>query len=88
MSASPGGSMVQDKAWTSLFTMSVRAHSASYLQRWLLRLVFVWAAVARGSGDCPKACICNVASEMHCTFRYLTAVPEPIQPHVERINFG
>lgn len=68
--------------------MSVRAHSASYLQRWLLRLLFFLAAVAPVNGDCPKACICNVPSEMHCTFRYLTAIPEPIQPHVERINFG
>lgn len=68
--------------------MSVRARGASYLLRWLVRLLFFLAAVTPVRADCPRACVCNVPSEMHCTFRYLAAIPDPIQPHVERINFG
>uniref|UniRef100_A0A8C9ZSR3 Immunoglobulin superfamily member 10 n=1 Tax=Sander lucioperca TaxID=283035 RepID=A0A8C9ZSR3_SANLU len=41
-----------------------------------------------GSGDCPKSCACYVPTELHCTFRYLTAIPDHIQPAVERINLG
>ncbi|XP_067851069.1 immunoglobulin superfamily member 10 [Heptranchias perlo] len=37
---------------------------------------------------CPKPCACYVPTEVHCTFRYLNAVPENIQTHVERINLG
>ncbi|XP_063298594.1 immunoglobulin superfamily member 10 [Pelobates fuscus] len=37
---------------------------------------------------CPKLCACYVPAEVHCTFRYLTVIPKPIQAHVVRINFG
>ncbi|XP_043926479.1 immunoglobulin superfamily member 10 [Protopterus annectens] len=37
---------------------------------------------------CPKSCTCYVSTEVHCTFRYLTTVPEKIPPAVERINLG
>ncbi|XP_032887721.1 immunoglobulin superfamily member 10 [Amblyraja radiata] len=37
---------------------------------------------------CPKPCACYVPTEIHCTFRYLNAIPESIQAHVERINLG
>ncbi|KAM8954057.1 immunoglobulin superfamily member 10 isoform 2-T2 [Pelodytes ibericus] len=37
---------------------------------------------------CPKPCACYVQTEVHCTFRYLTVIPKPIQENVERINLG
>ncbi|XP_070762498.1 immunoglobulin superfamily member 10 isoform X2 [Enoplosus armatus] len=68
--------------------MSVCACSASYLRRWLLKALLFLAAVLPTSGDCPKSCACYVPTEVHCTFRYLTAIPDHIQPAVERINLG
>ncbi|XP_038549642.1 immunoglobulin superfamily member 10 [Micropterus salmoides] len=68
--------------------MSVCACSASYERRWLLRALLFLAAVLPTSGDCPKSCACYVPTEVHCTFRYLTAIPDHIQPSVERINLG
>ncbi|XP_073349665.1 immunoglobulin superfamily member 10 isoform X2 [Pagrus major] len=69
--------------------MSVCACSASYLRRWLLTaLLFLAAAAPPTSGDCPSSCACYVPTEVHCTFRYLTAIPDHIQPAVERINLG
>ncbi|XP_068440248.1 immunoglobulin superfamily member 10 [Clinocottus analis] len=57
-------------------------------RRWLLQALLFLAAVLPTSGDCPKSCVCNVPTEVHCTFRYLTAVPDHMQPAVERINLG
>ncbi|XP_078060982.1 immunoglobulin superfamily member 10 [Mustelus asterias] len=37
---------------------------------------------------CPQPCACYVPTEVHCTFRYLNAVPANIQDQVERINLG
>ncbi|KAG8511466.1 Immunoglobulin superfamily member 10, partial [Galemys pyrenaicus] len=37
---------------------------------------------------CPGRCACYVPTEVHCTFRYLTAIPAHIPPDVERINLG
>ncbi|KAK2538556.1 Igsf10 [Columba guinea] len=37
---------------------------------------------------CPRLCACYVPTEVHCTFRYFTAVPPHIPPDVERINLG
>ncbi|KAF7660404.1 hypothetical protein LDENG_00282410 [Lucifuga dentata] len=69
--------------------MRVCACSGSYLRRWLLKAaVFVLASVLLVSGGCPKSCVCHVPTEVHCAFKYLTAVPEHIQPAVERINLG
>ncbi|XP_074536274.1 immunoglobulin superfamily member 10 [Halichoeres trimaculatus] len=69
--------------------MSVCASKSSYLRRRLLEtLLFLAAVLLPASGDCPKSCACNVPTEVHCTFRYLTAVPDHIQPAVERINLG
>ncbi|XP_035536454.1 immunoglobulin superfamily member 10 [Morone saxatilis] len=68
--------------------MSVCACSASYLRRWLLKALLFLAAVLPTSGDCPKSCACYVPTEVHCTFRYLTAIPDHIQSAVERINLG
>ncbi|XP_069004335.1 immunoglobulin superfamily member 10 [Embiotoca jacksoni] len=67
--------------------MSVCACSTSYL-RWLLEALLFLAAVLSSSADCPKPCVCHVPTEVHCTFRYLTAIPDHIQPAVERVNLG
>uniref|UniRef100_A0A8C9L8K2 Immunoglobulin superfamily member 10 n=1 Tax=Pavo cristatus TaxID=9049 RepID=A0A8C9L8K2_PAVCR len=37
---------------------------------------------------CPRLCACYGPAEVHCTFRYFTAVPPRIAPDVERINLG
>ncbi|KAK9520967.1 hypothetical protein VZT92_020819 [Zoarces viviparus] len=68
--------------------MSACGCGAPYQGRWLLKALLFLAAVLPTSGDCPKSCVCNVPTEVHCTFRYLTAVPDHIQPAVERINLG
>ncbi|XP_033971095.1 immunoglobulin superfamily member 10 isoform X1 [Trematomus bernacchii] len=68
--------------------MRVCGCSAPNLRRFLLRALLFLAAVLPTSGDCPKSCACNVPTEVHCTFRYLTAIPDHIQPAVERINLG
>ncbi|XP_070826986.1 immunoglobulin superfamily member 10 [Chaetodon trifascialis] len=68
--------------------MSVCACNALYLRRWLLKSLLFLAAVLPTSGDCPKSCACHLPNEVHCTFRYLTAIPDHIQPAVERINLG
>ncbi|KAI4877580.1 hypothetical protein NFI96_011420 [Prochilodus magdalenae] len=53
----------------------------------LLALLLLLAK-ARWSGACPASCACYVPTEVHCTFRYLSAMPREIQPAVERINLG
>ncbi|KAM9318688.1 immunoglobulin superfamily member 10 [Pholidichthys leucotaenia] len=68
--------------------MSACVCSAPDLRRWPLKVLLFLAAVLPLSADCPKPCVCNVPTEVHCTFRYLTAVPDTIQPAVERINLG
>ncbi|XP_054460524.1 immunoglobulin superfamily member 10 [Anoplopoma fimbria] len=68
--------------------MSACVCSASHQRRWLFKALLFLAAVLPTSGDCPKSCVCNVPTEVHCTFRYLTAIPDHIQPAVERINLG
>ncbi|KAM9696019.1 immunoglobulin superfamily member 10 isoform 1-T2 [Dama dama] len=44
-------------------------------------------ALPRGRA-CPRRCACYLPTEVHCTFRYLTSIPESIPPNVERINLG
>ncbi|XP_067898771.1 immunoglobulin superfamily member 10 [Heterodontus francisci] len=56
---------------------------------WSLLLIlaaFAWSW--RICSACPKPCACYMPTEVHCTFRYLSAVPESIQTDVERINLG
>ncbi|XP_072900333.1 matrix-remodeling-associated protein 5 isoform X2 [Hemitrygon akajei] len=38
--------------------------------------------------SCPQPCACYFSTEVHCTFRSLTAVPAGIPKTVEKINFG
>ncbi|XP_039096910.1 immunoglobulin superfamily member 10 [Hyaena hyaena] len=45
-------------------------------------------AASPGSKACPRRCACYVPTEVHCTFRYLTSIPDSIPPNVERINLG
>ncbi|XP_056139886.1 immunoglobulin superfamily member 10 [Lampris incognitus] len=68
--------------------MSACASGASYLRWWLPKVLFVLAALLPGGHGCPKSCACYVPNEVHCTFRYLTAIPDQIQTAVERINLG
>lgn len=65
-----------------------RTMSASYLRRWPLQALLFLAVMLRTLGDCPKPCACYGPTEVHCTFRYLSAVPDGIQPAAERINLG
>lgn len=76
-------SLVRPVEASSPCTMSV-----SYLRRWLLQAVLFLAAVPSSSSDCPKPCGCSVPSEVQCTFKYLTAIPDSIEPAVERLNLG
>uniref|UniRef100_A0A8C4W7T3 Immunoglobulin superfamily member 10 n=1 Tax=Gopherus evgoodei TaxID=1825980 RepID=A0A8C4W7T3_9SAUR len=48
---------------------------------------FCLATLPRSSA-CPRLCACYVPTEVHCTFRYLTAIPLHIPQNVERINLG
>nr|XP_061797768.1 immunoglobulin superfamily member 10 [Nerophis lumbriciformis] len=73
------------------FPCTMTAYSGFYLRRCLLSLGAVMlflAVVSPVLGDCPTSCVCSVPAEVHCTFRYLNAVPAQIQPAVERINLG
>ncbi|XP_068613407.1 immunoglobulin superfamily member 10-like [Brachionichthys hirsutus] len=68
--------------------MSARVCSASSLRRWTLMAALFLAAAQPTSGDCPKACVCVDPTEVHCTFRYLSALPDHVQPTVVKINLG
>ncbi|CAL8334718.1 unnamed protein product [Boreogadus saida] len=72
----------------ALSRVNMPALGGSYTRRWLLLSMFVLALMLPASSGCPKSCACYVPGEVHCTFRYLTAIPEQIQASVERINMG
>ncbi|XP_050758544.1 immunoglobulin superfamily member 10 [Gymnogyps californianus] len=55
---------------------------------WLGTLLAACLAALPGGIACPRLCACYVPTEVHCTFRYFTAVPPHIPPNVERINLG
>nr|DBA26092.1 TPA: hypothetical protein GDO54_010391 [Pyxicephalus adspersus] len=50
--------------------------------------IFLILVLPGSSWGCPKPCACYVKTEVHCTFRYLHAIPKQIQADVERINLG
>lgn len=54
----------------------------------LLSFTAICLIALPGGGACPRRCACYVPTEVHCTFRYLTSIPESIPPNVERINLG
>ncbi|XP_015225789.1 PREDICTED: immunoglobulin superfamily member 10 [Cyprinodon variegatus] len=68
--------------------MSVCECNVFYLRGWLLKALLLLAAMQLSCADCPKSCVCNIPNEVHCTFKYLTAVPDHFPPAVERINLG
>ncbi|OXB73440.1 UNVERIFIED_CONTAM: hypothetical protein H355_015168, partial [Colinus virginianus] len=54
----------------------------------LAALLAAVLAAPAAAGSCPRLCACYGPAEVHCTFRYFTAVPPRIAPDVERINLG
>lgn len=59
--------------------------------RWLgtlLGALLACLASVRATSACPRPCACHGPAELHCTFRYLSAVPPRIPPGAQRINLG
>uniref|UniRef100_A0A674HFS5 Immunoglobulin superfamily member 10 n=1 Tax=Taeniopygia guttata TaxID=59729 RepID=A0A674HFS5_TAEGU len=56
--------------------------------RWLATLLAACLATLPASSACPRPCACRGSAELHCTFRYFSAVPPRIPPDVQRINLG
>ncbi|XP_017589903.1 PREDICTED: immunoglobulin superfamily member 10 [Corvus brachyrhynchos] len=56
--------------------------------RWLGTLLAACLATLPGISACPRPCACHGSAELHCTFRYFTAVPPRIPPDTQRINLG
>ncbi|XP_075910138.1 matrix-remodeling-associated protein 5-like [Petromyzon marinus] len=54
----------------------------------LVALVVLAALCQRPAAACPRQCTCYVPTDVHCTFRYLAAVPDGLSAGVERINLG
>ncbi|XP_034356349.1 immunoglobulin superfamily member 10 isoform X1 [Arvicanthis niloticus] len=65
--------------------MQMRGREVSCL---LSSLTVICLVVTPGSKACPRRCACYVPTEVHCTFRYLTSIPDGIPANVERINLG
>uniref|UniRef100_UPI0037E94E42 matrix-remodeling-associated protein 5-like n=1 Tax=Semicossyphus pulcher TaxID=241346 RepID=UPI0037E94E42 len=53
----------------------------------LLALLALTLTVPTGQA-CPRSCNCYQASEVHCTFRSLFAIPPGLPAHTRRINLG
>ncbi|XP_064241138.1 immunoglobulin superfamily member 10-like [Passer domesticus] len=56
--------------------------------RWLGTLLAACLATLPAVSACPRPCACRGPAELHCTFRYFTAVPPRIPPGAQRINLG
>ncbi|XP_045707213.1 immunoglobulin superfamily member 10 [Phyllostomus hastatus] len=54
----------------------------------LVPFAVICLAATPGVRACPRRCACYMPTEVHCTFRYLTSIPDSIPPDVERINLG
>ncbi|XP_068960856.1 immunoglobulin superfamily member 10 isoform X2 [Petaurus breviceps papuanus] len=54
----------------------------------LASLVSVCLATLPYGSACPRRCACYIPTEVHCTFRYLTTIPDTIPANAERINLG
>ncbi|XP_028361105.1 immunoglobulin superfamily member 10 [Phyllostomus discolor] len=54
----------------------------------LVPFTVICLAATPGIRACPRRCACYMPTEVHCTFRYLTSIPDSIPPDVERINLG
>ncbi|KAF7219368.1 immunoglobulin superfamily member 10 [Nothobranchius furzeri] len=68
--------------------MSECGCSAPYLRGWFLTALLLLTVVQLSCAECPTSCVCHVPTEVHCTFRQLTAVPDHFPPAVEKINLG
>ncbi|XP_074768606.1 immunoglobulin superfamily member 10-like [Athene noctua] len=54
-----------------------------------LRTLLALCLLALPAGTaCPRRCACYGPAELHCTFRYLRAVPPHLPPALERVNLG
>ncbi|XP_037592361.1 immunoglobulin superfamily member 10 [Cebus imitator] len=54
----------------------------------LVSFAVIYLVAIPGGRACPRRCACYIPAEVHCTFRYLTSIPDSIPPNVERINLG
>ncbi|ELW65166.1 Immunoglobulin superfamily member 10 [Tupaia chinensis] len=54
----------------------------------LVSFSVIYLVATPGARACPRRCTCFVPTEVHCTFRYLTSIPDSIPASVERINLG
>lgn len=54
----------------------------------LLCLMVIWLVTCPCCRACPRPCTCYLSTEVHCTFRYLTSIPDGFPSHVERVNLG
>uniref|UniRef100_G3QK58 Immunoglobulin superfamily member 10 n=1 Tax=Gorilla gorilla gorilla TaxID=9595 RepID=G3QK58_GORGO len=54
----------------------------------LVSFAVICLVATPGGRACPRRCACYMPTEVHCTFRYLTSIPDSIPPNVERINLG
>ncbi|XP_069753549.1 immunoglobulin superfamily member 10 [Narcine bancroftii] len=68
--------------------VSGRRPSACSLHRRLVVILAASACCWSACLACPKPCACYTPTEIHCTFRYLNAIPENIQAQAERVNLG
>ena len=69
----------------SPFRMKVKGRGITCL---LASFSVMCLVASPGGKACPRRCACYVPTEVHCTFRYLTSIPDSISPDVERINLG
>ncbi|XP_023364042.1 immunoglobulin superfamily member 10 [Otolemur garnettii] len=65
--------------------MKVKGRGVSCM---LASFAVICVVTTPGSRACPRRCACYVPTEVHCTFRYLTSIPEGLPRDVERINLG
>ncbi|XP_078079006.1 matrix-remodeling-associated protein 5 [Mustelus asterias] len=54
----------------------------------LSMVLILFLGLPRLTLSCPHTCVCYFSTEVHCTFRSLTAVPTRIPKEVERMNLG
>ncbi|XP_074402798.1 immunoglobulin superfamily member 10 [Zonotrichia albicollis] len=66
----------------------MRAPRTEWGPRWLGTLLAACLATLPAASACPRPCACHGSAELHCTFRYFSAVPPRIPPDVQRINLG
>ncbi|KAK6315238.1 hypothetical protein J4Q44_G00147670 [Coregonus suidteri] len=53
-----------------------------------LAVVVVLVTLVSPGGACPRPCSCYQPTELHCTFRSLLTIPQPLPQHTLHINLG